>query len=146
MRKIAFLSFGWVFALVTACAAQNGGEHGAAPAPAAAAPAPGPAGGQGDTLARIHALVGTPSCTEDSQCKTLALGAQPCGGPEDYLAYSSAHTLEPELRALGDAYGAQRRAAHAQAGRMSNCRFTPDPGAVCRAGVCTLGAAQPVAR
>jgi hypothetical protein len=144
MRKIAFLSFGLVFALVTACAAQDRDGHGAPRAPSAAAPAP--AAGQGDTLARIHALVGTPSCTEDSQCRSLALGAQPCGGPEGYLAYSTARTLEPELRALADAYGAQRRAAHAQAGLMSTCRFTPDPGAVCRAGACTLGAAQPVAR
>jgi hypothetical protein len=142
MRKIAFLSF----ALLTACAAHGGGRQEAGARAAPPASAAKDLAGQGDTLARIHALVGTPSCSADSQCKNLALGARPCGGPEGYLAYSTARTPEPELRALGERYQAERRAAHAQAGLAGDCRFTPDPGAVCQAGACTLGAAQPVAR
>jgi hypothetical protein len=147
MRKIAFLSF----ALLTACAAHGDDRQdaGARTAPNVSAPnvsAPNDAAGQGDTLPRIRALVGTPSCSADSQCKTLALGARPCGGPEGYLAYSTARTLDTEMRALGERYAAERRAANSAAGRMGDCRFTPDPGAVCQAGACTLGAAQPVAR
>jgi len=142
---------------LTACAAQSdrkdAGNAVSAAAPLAAAPpAPGTppvaAGQGGDTLARIRALVAIPSCSADAQCKTLALGARPCGGPEGYLAYSTARTPEAELRTLGELYQGERLAANQRAGMMSDCRVQPDPGAVCRAGACTLGAAPtaPVAR
>jgi hypothetical protein len=104
---------------------------------------PGTAGST-DTLARIHGLVGTPSCTSDAQCHSMALGSKPCGGAESYLAWSSATTSETELRALADSYKAERQAANK--GRMSDCRALVDPGAVCRAGTCQPGEAAPVAR
>lgn len=122
--------------LLAACAGQ--GDARTAGLAGAAAPT--------DTLARIHALVGTPSCSADSQCRTVAIGARPCGGPEAYLAYSTVHSPEAELRALAASQQDQRRKANAQDGRASDCRFTTDPGAVCRAGICVLGADQPVAR
>ena len=106
---------------------------------------PAPAAGT-DTLARIKALVGTPSCSSDAQCHTLALGARPCGGPDSYLPWSSAHTPEAELRALGDAYKEQQRAANAASGMMSTCRFLVDPGATCKAGTCQLGGVDALAR
>ncbi|WP_036165341.1 hypothetical protein [Massilia sp. 9096] len=151
MQKIVFLLLTALScAALTACAAHPD-PAGAAPT-AAAAPAaqtrPAVAGQVGDTLARIHALVGVPSCSADAQCKTLALGARPCGGPEGYLAYSTARTPEAELHALGGAYEGERRAANSRAGMVSTCLFRPDPGAVCRAGVCALdaGPGAPVAR
>lgn len=145
MKKLVFL-------LLVACAACSGGAQ--TPKPQAgtshAAILSGHASsGQGapantDTLARIHGLVGTPSCTSDAQCHTLALGAKPCGGTESYLAWSSASTSETELRTLADAYKAERQAANK--GRISDCRALVDPGAVCRAGTCQLGEGAPVAR
>jgi hypothetical protein len=146
MQKIAFLLLAPLLCgVLTACAAHT--DPSGAGLPTVAAP-PAVAGQGGDTLARIHALVGVPSCSADAQCKTLALGARPCGGPEGYLAYSSARTPEAELRVLGGTYQAERRAANNRAGMVSDCRVQPDPGAVCRAGACTLGAAPsaPVAR
>jgi hypothetical protein len=104
------------------------------------------AAGQSDTLARIHALIGTPGCSADSQCRSLAVGERPCGGPESYLAYSTARATDAELQALGASYRAERRKANAEAGRVSDCRFMPDPGALCRAGTCVLGAGGAVAR
>jgi hypothetical protein len=156
MQKIAFLLLAplW-FSALTACAAHTDqagtATSAAAPAAPAAASAPVPqavAGQGGDTLARIHALVGTPSCSADSQCKTLALGARPCGGPEAYLAYSTARTPEAELHALAQTYQAERHAANTRAGMVSTCLARPDPGAVCQLGACTLGtlATAPVAR
>jgi len=97
-----------------------------------------PADGQGDTLARIRALAGVPACSDDSQCHTLALGARACGGPESYLPWSSAHTSQAAIQALGERYKEERRAANAASGAMSTCQFMPDPGAVCRAGTCQL--------
>jgi hypothetical protein len=102
--------------------------------------------GQGDTLARIRAMVGTPSCSSDAECHTLAIGHRACGGPESYLAWSSASTPQAELQALGERYQQERRAADAASGMMSTCRFLPDPGAVCRAGTCQLGEGNASAR
>ena len=64
--------------------------------PAAAKAAPG------DTLSRIRALVGDASCTESGQCRTLPIGAVACGGPQDYLPYSTSRTDEKALLALGE--------------------------------------------
>jgi hypothetical protein len=83
-------------------------------------------------------MVGSAACTESSQCHTLALGARACGGPENYLAWSSAHTEAAPLRALAERYNNERRAEIAKSGEMSTCRFIPDPGAQCRAGACQL--------
>lgn len=100
----------------------------------------------GDTLARIRALVGTPGCSSDDQCHTLAIGHRACGGPESYLAWSSEKTPQAELQALGERYKEERRAADAASGMASTCQFMADPGAVCRAGTCQLGAGGPQAR
>jgi hypothetical protein len=102
--------------------------------------------GQGDTLARIRALAGTPACTSDDQCHSLPLGARACGGPESYLPWSSARTSQAEIEALGARYKEERRAANQAAGAMSTCQFLMDPGAVCRAGTCQAGGGSLQAR
>lgn len=101
-----------------------------------AAPAEGPS----DTLGRIHALVGAASCSSDAQCHTLPLGARACGGPDSYLPWSSEKTSQAEIQALGERYKEERRAANKASGAISTCQFLMDPGAVCRAGTCQLGA------
>jgi hypothetical protein len=133
MRKLILL-------LLAGCTACSTGAAPEAPQAATrqAVQAPG-SDRQGDTLARIRAMAGTPSCSDDSQCHTLALGARACGGPESYLPWSSAHTPQAEIQALGERYKEEQRAANAASGAMSTCRFMPDPGAVCRAGTCQLG-------
>lgn len=104
----------------------------------ASAPAKPQAPDAGDTLAKIRALIGAAACTDGSQCHTLALGARPCGGPQAYLPWSSASTDRAALAVLGEQFRKERAAAIAASGEMSDCRFLPDPGAVCRAGTCQL--------
>ena len=132
--------------LLASCAACSTGAtnspQGAPQTPPASAASPraqAAQDAQGDTLSRIRAMVGTPACSSDAQCHTLAIGHRACGGPESYLAWSSASTPQAELQALGERYQQERRAADAASGMMSTCRFMPDPGAVCRAGTCQLG-------
>jgi hypothetical protein len=120
-----------------ACAACAGGP--ARPKAAAA-----PAGG--DTLSRIRDLIGDAACTDASQCHTLAIGARPCGGPQAYLPWSSANTDGAALAALAEQFRKEREAANAAAGDMSDCRYLPDPGAVCRAGTCQLNRPGPDAQ
>ncbi|WP_036213511.1 hypothetical protein [Massilia alkalitolerans] len=107
-------------------------------APSATAPS--------DTLGSLRALVGDAACSDSAQCRTLPLGARACGGPEAYLAYSTAKGSEAQLRSLAERYQAERRAANKASGMMSTCQFMPDPGAVCQAGRCQLGTGEALAR
>jgi len=80
-------------------------------------------------------------CDGDNQCHSLGVGAKACGGPERYLAWSSKHNDGAKLKALVEQHSEARRADDAVKGRMSTCSLVSDPGAVCRAGRCVLGAA-----
>jgi len=102
-------------------------------------PTPAAAGG---TLEQIRTMIGSASCTDSSQCRTLPVGARACGGPEAWLPYSTANLSEPALKALAERYKSEREAENEKSGMLSNCRYIPDPGAVCRAGTCQLGSPE----
>jgi hypothetical protein len=78
------------------------------------------------------------SCDSDRQCHTLGVGGKACGGPENYLAWSSKHKDGAQLKALAEQHSAARRAEASRQGMMSTCSVVSDPGASCRAGVCIL--------
>jgi len=92
---------------------------------------------QPDLLTQLRAL--ERSCSSDAQCRTVPLGAKPCGGPEAYLPYSSARTEPSKASALAERYGKERAAAHQKEGVAGDCMMVMDPGAVCHAGKCELG-------
>jgi hypothetical protein len=140
MRKLIL-----IFLLACAACTTQAQDPGRKGAPGSG-PAAGAAATGGDTLSRIRALAGEASCTESSQCRTLPLGAVPCGGPDAYLPYSTSRTDEKALLALGAQYKAERQAANKAGGLMSICRHLPDPGAVCTSGSCQLGGGSPAAR
>ena len=109
----------WLGALA-ACAAE--------PLPVAAQQQPG-----APRLALVQTLIGTAACQADTECRTVAIGYKACGGPEGYLAWSATGTDADALaRAVAD-HNAARQAAQAADGRVSNCQFVVDPGALCRA-------------
>jgi hypothetical protein len=120
--------------LLMACAACSASDPSTRPAPGSAPVA-------ADLPAQMRVLVGSAACTESTQCKTVPLGARSCGGPEGYLAYSTAVTASAQLQALAARHAEQRRAAAASSGMLSSCQILPDPGAQCRVGVCVLGSA-----
>lgn len=109
---------------------MGGSAPGKAPAPVAAK--------EGATLPAIRQLIGNASCSDSSQCHSLPIGARGCGGPEYYLAWSSAQAPGDQLRALAERYKAERQASNAASGAVSDCRYAVDPGAVCNAGTCQL--------
>ena len=92
-------------------------------------------------LAHMRSLVASASCTDAEQCKSVAIGARACGGPESYLAYSTVLTNPKQLQALALRHAEQRRAEVANAGLLSTCVMLLDPGATCRAGTCQLRSA-----
>lgn len=112
------------FAFLLACLAATAGSH-AAPADSA-------------TLLQLRELGRDSACSSDQQCRSVALGAKSCGGPEAYLAYSTAKAGADKVPALAERYRKEREAANKVSGLASDCRYLMDPGAECRAGSCQL--------
>jgi len=78
------------------------------------------------------------SCDNSSQCHSLGIGARACGGPENYLAWSSKNHDGARLKELVAQHSAVSRDEDKRKGMMSTCSVVSDPGASCRAGACTL--------
>lgn len=92
----------------------------------------------------VEALVGTPRCRTDSDCRSIGVGARACGGPETYLAWSNQVTHQAALESAVARHAALRRAADAKAGMESPCVVAEAPAVHCRKaggqawGVCVL--------
>jgi hypothetical protein len=115
--------------LATACQAQSvpGGR------------AAGAGGGAEAALrARLDAEIGDARCTEDAQCRTLAVGAKACGGPQGWVAWSTAVSRAEPLQALAAELAQRQKVRNEVAGAVSDCSVVPDPGARCVAQRCTL--------
>ena len=105
--------------------------------PGCAQPPPEPAT-EAKVLALIRAEVGDAMCESDQQCKTLAVGEKDCGGPEYWLAWSTALGNAKVLQAKSMELAALQRRRNEASGARSNCRYMPDPGAICQAKRCAL--------
>lgn len=102
-------------------------------------PAAAPAGQMHQGLwQKIQAEIGTPTCDNAAQCRTMPVGNKSCGGPEGYVAYSTKSGDSARLLALGEQYAAARKAENERSGMASNCMMERDPGATCVASRCVL--------
>lgn len=130
------LAFGLVASLLVAACAQTqasgtaGGSvatvGGSATRPASAASA---------STSMIDALIGNAPCRADSECRVIGVGAQACGGPSGYRAWSAAATDGRRLAAVVERDAEIRRTRMGQDGRNSTCEVKPVPAAIClRAG------------
>lgn len=117
------LMLGWTLA---ACAAG----------PAQAPSAPVQDAGGDAAFKQLRNEIGDAACAADDQCHTLAVGHKACGGPEAYVAWSSAVSDRSRLQLLAQAYTDARRRDSQKAGRVSDCMMVTDPGARCDAGHC----------
>lgn len=106
---------------------------------ACASEAQAPANSSQTLLKQIETEIGDAACSSDQQCRTLALGAKACGGPDRYIAWSTARSKADKLNELGERYKAERMAENTRSGAISNCMFEVDPGAQCKAKRCQLG-------
>lgn len=95
--------------------------------------------GMSKSFTELRALGHDASCNSDQQCRTVPVGAKSCGGPESYMAYSSAKVSPDKANALAERYRKERQAENKASGVVSDCRFHMDPGAKCVAGSCQLG-------
>jgi hypothetical protein len=97
-------------------------------------PAPRAAGPADPTLElrrEIERLIGDAACRDDGQCRALPLGAKPCGGPEAYVAWSTASTDARQLEALAARYREARSARNQRLGLVSDCAVVPEPPVRC---------------
>jgi hypothetical protein len=122
VRLVHALAVGFV-ALSAACAADK----------PTAAPTDNP-------RASIQSAIGDAACDSDAQCMTIGVGAKACGGPESYLAWSTARTDGQALRSMVAQDAERRRKEAAARGEMSNCAMVLDPGAYCAPAAAAQGA------
>ncbi len=110
------------------------------PASAPQAPALGNDRAAETALAQqIDAAIGLAACSADSQCRTIGLGVRACGGPAAWRPWSTqTQTKGDSLQTLADQLATLQRQRHVESGMVSNCRYFPDPGAVCVSQRCVL--------
>lgn len=89
-------------------------------------------------LRAIDTAIGTPRCERDAQCRTVAIGARACGGPEAYRAHALEGKAADQLALLAEQHRQTRQAWQQRSGRAGICQFLADPGARCVAQRCEL--------
>ncbi|MEO7338728.1 MAG: hypothetical protein ABIV63_19320 [Caldimonas sp.] len=85
----------------------------------------------GDARATLRRLIGDAACESDSQCRTVAVGAKSCGGPEAYLAWSTLGSDRMAIEAASVRSAEAARRESQKSGLLSNCAMVVDPGATC---------------
>lgn len=95
--------------------------------------------------ARLHRLerqieeeIGEPIAERGSECKTIAFGSKPCGGPWRYLVYSVAQADESRLERLVSEHNALEKKINEEEGRVSDCLFVTEPAVELQDGVCVI--------
>ena len=116
-----------ILIFVTACGPKT-------PAPDSRADA----GESPDALrADVLQLVGEPACSDVSQCRSIAFGSKPCGGPWSYLVYSVQTADSARLATAVANYNARETQLNRDLGRASDCRMVTAPRLDCVASRCT---------
>ena len=94
--------------------------------------------------ARLRSAIGAAVCSRDAQCRTLAVGEKPCGGPDAWWAWSITSAQAEQLPGWAAELAALARQRNPRSGLASNCRDEADPGALCQAQRCVLATPESV--
>ena len=84
----------------------------------------------------LDLLVGEASCSELSECRALPFGAKPCGGPWEYLIYSSINSDTLKIQEKVDEYNEWNEVINARYGYSSDCSQAEAPQLLCLNGKC----------
>lgn len=85
-------------------------------------------GGDLETLRKaIDDEIGKARADRLNQCRTIAFGRKPCGGPWEYLVYSIAETDPLTLRGLVSRYNRLEGEINESEGRVSDCMYVMRP-------------------
>jgi hypothetical protein len=86
--------------------------------------------------ADILALTQNMSCSDSSVCKTIAVGAKPCGGPAGYLIYNGVGVNEAVLVSKIKQYNAWNEKYNQKKNLSSDCQVLDPPKIDCVDGKC----------
>jgi len=86
----------------------------------------------------IEKEIGTPRANEPKQCKLIAFGSKPCGGPWSYLIYSTATANEVRLKQLMNEYTQLEQKLNIERRLVSDCEFVSEPSVAFVGGVCAI--------
>lgn len=86
--------------------------------------------------AAIDTFIGEATCMDAGDCRSVAFGAKPCGGPWNYKIFSETAVDTTELFALIDDYNQLNATLNARHGWMSDCAIAIRPGIECLDGRC----------
>ena len=92
---------------------------------------PAPSSDSAVLLAEIQHEIGAAACDKNTHCRTLAIGAKACGGPQAYLPWSTQSTRAARIKLLAARHREAQQAENARTEVMSDCAVVTDPGAVC---------------
>ena len=84
----------------------------------------------------ILALIGDPVCDSVEECRYIAFGDKPCGGPWSYLVYSISRTDSVQLKTLVDEHRRLNKEWNAKTGALSDCGLARSPVLARRDGRC----------
>jgi hypothetical protein len=86
----------------------------------------------------IEAFTKNKSCAGGNDCKVMAMGARPCGGPSRYIVYALSKTDEKQLMEKVNAYTSLENELNIRYNRVSTCIAILPPTVDCTDGVCTV--------
>lgn len=89
----------------------------------------------------IVALIGKAPCANLVHCRVLALGTRPCGGADEYLAFSSLTGNKDVLEGKAFEYGFLQEEAMKAKRQTGACEVLAAPRAVCVDRRCRLDSA-----
>lgn len=84
----------------------------------------------------VDVAIGRPAASLQSQCRVIAIGVKSCGGPREYLVYSTEVTETQTLHDLVNEYNRCDRDRNERLGLMSDCEFVEEPAVVLNNGIC----------
>ncbi|WP_340067220.1 hypothetical protein [Ascidiimonas aurantiaca] len=74
----------------------------------------------------IEAMARVSRCDGVSQCRSIAFGSKPCGGPWSYLVYSASINTD-RLEQMVRSYNAREKAFNIQWNLVSDCEMVLPP-------------------
>lgn len=86
----------------------------------------------------IVRLIAGAACDTDTQCGILEVGAKPCGGPWEFLAYANANTDLARLFQTAEVYRQLNIELNTVNELVSDCAMVLPPPVACRDYVCTI--------
>lgn len=86
-------------------------------------------------LSRLHEevvrLIGDATCANLVHCRVLAIGNRPCGGPSEYLAYSSIAGNRELIEAKAFEYSFLEEEVNGKRNRTGICQMLAEPRVTC---------------